>query len=298
MSSRAAELVEVTFWGTRGSISTPGWHTEKYGGNTPCVSMKCGDKFFIFDAGTGIRLLGNELAAGGKAAGREIHLLLTHTHWDHIHGLPFFLPAYIKGTRLKIYGVRRTGGTLADILRKQMDYNYFPVDIFTLGTEIQVIELEKKKKFRFGDVNLKWEEQVYHPGGCLRYRLDLGGKRIVYATDVELDLLFGKSMPKEIERRHMREYLDFIESADLLIGDGQYTRAEYPQKATWGHSTIELLAELAYKARVKKLAVFHHDPDRSDRMIDELCRLISPRYEQARPAMQMFWAREGMTVPV
>lgn len=288
---------EVSFWGTRGGISTPGRATEKYGGNTPCVSVDIGDQLFIFDAGTGIRLLGNELILSGQLKTKQIHLFLTHTHWDHIQGMPFFVPAYMKGTVLTIYGSPNKGGFLESILRGQMDYDYFPVDLGSLPADLRIVEMEDET-IDFGGISVTWEEQVYHPGGCLRFRVDFAGKRIIFASDVELNQAFGKDYPTDEEKLQAQNYLKFIQGADLVIGDGQYTAEQYPSKVTWGHTSMELLMEIAHRAGVKRLAVFHHDPDHSDQMIDQFWNEFAPMYGQARPPMQVFWAREGMSVPV
>ena len=176
------DKAELTFWGTRGSISTPGRSTEKYGGNTPCVSYAVGDTLIIIDAGTGIRNLGIELANGQKEY-KELHLLLSHTHWDHIQGLPFFLPSYFRGIKINVYGNPNKGGFLGSILEGQMDYDYFPVDMSSLGAEVNIVELEDSE-MQFGPVKMNWEEQVYHPGGCLRFRLEYNDRAFVYASDV------------------------------------------------------------------------------------------------------------------
>ncbi len=297
MADTSNSYAEVTFWGVRGSISTPGRATEKYGGNTPCISISYGDVMLILDAGTGIRSLSRELVLGGRERTRDLHLLLSHTHWDHIQGLPFFLPAYFKGTRLNIYGSPSKGGFLKDTLSDQMNYDYFPVDMGSLGAELNVVEMEEQELI-FGPVAMTWEEQIYHPGGSIRFRFDYDDKRIVFATDVELNMIFGKDYPTDEEKLHAQQYLRFIANADLLIADGQYTDEEYPSKINWGHSSVELLMEMAYRAQVKKLAIFHHDPDHSDEMIDELWQRLSPPYEQTDPPMQVFYAREGMSLPI
>ena len=292
-----SKFAEVTFWGTRGGISTPGRATEKYGGNTPCVSIAVGDVIFILDAGTGIRALGNDLIMAGGMRNKELHLFLTHTHWDHIQGLPFFVPAYMKGTRITIYGSSSKGGFLEQILRGQMDYDYFPVDLSSLPSELNIVEIEDDC-LAIGDVKISWQEQIYHPGGCVRYRFDIAGRSIVFASDVELNQCFGKDYPTDEERKHAQDYLKFVQGADLLIGDGQYTAEQYPSRITWGHTSMELLMEIAHRAGVKRLAVYHHDPDHSDVMLDEFWNQFNPMYAQAQPPMQVFFAREGMTVPV
>ncbi len=291
------DQMEVAFWGTRGGISTPGRSTEKYGGNTPCISVTYGDDIFIFDAGTGIRALGNDLIMTGGLKNKRLHLFLTHTHWDHIQGLPFFVPAYIKGTPLTIYGSASKGGFLETILRGQMDYDYFPVDMSSLPSDLRIVEIEDDH-MAFGDILIQWEEQHYHPGGCLRYKVSHGDDAVVFSTDVELNHCFGKDYPTDEERDRAQKYLKFIQGCSLLIGDAQYTAEQYPSKIGWGHTSMELLMEIAHRSGVKRLAIYHHDPDHSDMMLDDLWNQFGPMYSQAKPSMQVFWAREGMALPV
>lgn len=290
----------VSFWGTRGSISTPGAGTQKYGGNTPCVSVHHGRTDIILDAGTGIRDLGIDLAqrADKKKAPLRLHLLLSHTHWDHIQGVPFFAPAYLKGTKMAIYGSPNKERFLTAILQRQMDVNYFPVQMSALAAELSITEISKSN-MQIGPFTIDWQEQVCHPGGSVRYSLSTPGARIVYATDVELDKIFetGNKM-KRANKTLAREYRDFIRGADLLIADGQYTKREYPARAGWGHSSIETLIEVAGKAGVKQLAVFHHDPQHTDSMLDLLWDRYAKMARSVNPTMNIFWAREGMTIAV
>ena len=290
----------VTFWGTRGSIPTPGRITEKYGGNTPCVSIQSNGEYIIFDAGSGIRNYGLELQNGGLGTDENpltLYLFLSHTHWDHIQGLPFFNPAYIKGNKLVIYGSPKKERILESILSGQMDLQYFPITMSTLAADVSVKEITEEA-IRFGDVVVDWQEQHYHPGGCIRYRVLANGKKIVYASDVELDMAFYPEKKTKETESNAQEYLDFIEGADLLIADGQFTGEEYATKAGWGHTSIPVLLEVAYRAKVKQLALFHHDPQHSDKFLNDLWSKYSPQYHTADPAMHIFWAREGLTMPI
>jgi len=291
--------VLVTFWGTRGSISTPGRITEKYGGNTSCVTIRHRDTFLILDAGTGIRNLGIELAEEFCEQGlpRRLHLFLSHTHWDHIQGLPFFEPAYNKTTKMTIYGSPRKGRFLGSILKGQMDSEYFPVGMSAFSAGIAIKEISAEA-IELGELTVDWQEQFHHPGGSVRYRIRVDGKRIVYATDVELDRIFRGHNRSEEDKAMGRAYLDFVEEADLLIGDGQYTGAEYGIKAGWGHSTIDVLLEAGYRGRVKQLAVFHHDPQHSDKFLDNLSAKNRSRYHSDYEGMNIFWAREGLTLAI
>lgn len=299
MRSPLAEKMLVTFWGTRGSISTPGRTTEKYGGNTPCVTIENQATKIVLDAGTGIRNLGIELVREAETRKQplRIHLFLSHTHWDHIQGLPFFQPAYLKDTRVTIYGSPKKEQFLASVLKRQMDYEYFPVSMSALTADIRIQEMSKEN-LRLGPITIDWEEQVFHPGGSVRYRFSAYGKKIVYATDVELDLFLRKRGRSEQEEGSAEEYMRFVADADLLIADGMYSEEEYPARIGWGHGSIPAVIEAAAKANVKQLALFHHDPQHSDKVLDELWVKYRTRYLSGSRKMDLFWAREGLTVAV
>jgi phosphoribosyl 1,2-cyclic phosphodiesterase len=299
MTTNKNEKMFVTFWGTRGSISTPGRITEKYGGNTPCVSVRYDDTQIIFDAGTGIRNLGIELLEEIKRDENPtlLHLFLSHTHWDHIQGLPFFLPSYHKNTKLIIYGSHRKERFLASILKEQMDFDYFPVSMSSFAADISIREMDDKV-MQIGPLVIGWQEQVYHPGGSVRYKIGINGSKIVYATDVELNRIFDNLKGNETNENLAREYMDFIRDADLLIADAQYTEDEYTEKVGWGHSSVSVLLETAFKSNVKQLAVFHHDPQHSDQFLDDLWMGTRSKYSSNERKMDVFWAREGMTLAI
>lgn len=289
----------ITFWGTRGSISTPGRITEKYGGNTPCVTVQYEDICVILDAGTGIRNLGIELEEEIQRKGNQasLHLFLSHTHWDHIQGFPFFQPVFIKDTKLTIHGNPHRERVVASILKNQMDSDYFPVSMSDVAADISMQEI-KEEVIALGPIVVDWQEQHFHPGGSVRYRLNVDGKKIVYATDVELNMAFDPGSTEPNKEALAQEYRDFIQEADLLIADGQYTDEEYASKPGWGHTSIPLLLEIASQARVKQLAVFHHDPQHSDKFLDELRMESRSKYGIDEIDMELFWAREGMTLAI
>ncbi len=295
MSNGFLKKIYVTFWGTRGSISTPGATTEKYGGNTACVSIDHNDTRIVLDAGTGIRNYGI-WADDQKDSIEDIHLLLSHTHWDHIQGLPFFSPVYSKGQRLHIYGSPKKGRFLESVLQGQMDTEYFPVQMNSLAADISIIEMAQET-FSIGELAINWEEQKYHPGSSIRYSFAVNGKKVVYATDVELNMIF-KSNPGPDEKKMAAQYQDFVSNADLLIADAQYTAEEYNQHKGFGHTSLPVITEAAYDSGVKQLALFHHDPRHSDTMIDKLAASYRPKYAERSPPMNMFWAREGMTLGI
>ncbi|OVE75415.1 hypothetical protein BVX97_04865 [bacterium E08(2017)] len=286
----------VTFWGTRGSIPTPGNNTEKYGGNTPCIHVQHGDTDIILDAGTGIRNLGIDLMANDRTK-LDLHLLLSHTHWDHIQGLPFFTPAYSKDTTLHIYGSAQKESFLAGILQRQMDVDYFPIDMNALQAKISIKEIEEQS-FEIGSFKVTCQEQVCHPGGSLRYCLEAAGKRVIYATDVELDQIFSSNDKDKKKAQLKEEYTSFISGADLVIADAQYTKEEYKERINWGHTSIPVILDVAHGQNVKQLALFHHDPQRSDVQLDKLWKQHSPEYCLHDDPMNSFWAREGMTLAI
>jgi len=290
----------ITFWGTRGSITTPGRLTEKYGGNTPCVALTYEDTYIIFDAGTGMRPLGIELIEdftkeGGPAP--SFHLFLSHTHWGHVHGIPFFLPVFIKDTKLTIHGSPHKERYIEAILKSQMDSGYFPISMSDVAADVS-IQCISEEVITLGSVVVDWQEQHFHPGGSLRYRLNVDGKKIVYATDVELNLIFDPDSKEPNKEALAQEYRDFIYEADLLIADGQYTEEEYSTKVGWGHASISLLLEIANQSKVKQLAVFHHDPQHSDKFLDALSMESRSKYRFDEGEMDVFWAREGMTLAI
>jgi phosphoribosyl 1,2-cyclic phosphodiesterase len=290
----------ITFWGTRGSISTPGRITEKYGGNTPCVAVTYEGTNIILDAGTGMRPLGIELSEDfNKEEGPapSFHLFLSHTHWDHIQGFPFFIPLFTRDTKLTIHGSSEKERYIESILKNQMDSGYFPVSMSDVAADVSIQDISEEV-IALGPVVVDWQEQRFHPGGSVRYRLNVDGKRIVYATDVELDLIFDPDSNESNKEVLAQEYRDFIYEADLLIADGQYTEEEYSTKVGWGHTSISLLLEIANQSKVKQLAVFHHDPQHSDKFLDALSMESRSKYLFDEGEMDVFWAREGMTLAV
>ena len=299
MKTPVEEKMLVTFWGTRGSISTPGRTTEKYGGNTPCVTIENQGTRIVLDAGTGIRNLGIELVREAEAGTQllGVHLFLSHTHWDHIQGLPFFQPAYLKDTKVTIYGSPKKERFLASVLKRQMDYEYFPVSMSALTADIRIQEMSEEN-LHLGPITIEWEEQGFHPGGSVRYRFSAHGRKVVYATDVELDLIFNGDPRTKEKEAAARTYLDFIAGADLLIADGMFSEEEYPSRVGWGHASIPAVIDAASKSGVKQLAIFHHDPQHSDKYLDDLWVKYRSRYLAGPPKMDLFWAREGLTLAV
>jgi phosphoribosyl 1,2-cyclic phosphodiesterase len=237
--------VQVRFWGTRGSIPTPGPGTLRHGGNTSCVEVRsAAGTLLILDCGTGLRVLGESLLAAGERPLRG-HILISHTHWDHIQGVPFFAPLFAPGNEWDVYAPRGLAQTLRDTLAGQMHYTYFPVALDQLGATIRYHELVEGA-LTVGDVVVR-TEYLNHPALTLGYRLEADGAAVVYACDHEPYARRLASGEGEIDGRDGR-HADFLAGADLVIHDAQYTAAEYPAKAGWGHSTVEYAVAVARRA--------------------------------------------------
>jgi phosphoribosyl 1,2-cyclic phosphodiesterase len=241
----------VRFLGVRGSIPTPGFLA---GGNTACLEVCAGDTRIILDAGTGLRTLGTERMAGGP---RHSTILLSHLHWDHTCGLPFFTPIYVPGHRVEIASGPNGVMPLEQAMRSLFRAPFFPVDYDTLGGAITCRELRANDHFQIGDITVTMAK-LNHPDPVYGYRLEHGGQSIVYATDTEHFACVDPTLKK------------LAAGADILIYDAQYTPEEYPTKVGWGHSTWQAGAELARAAGVAQLVLFHHDPARTDAQLAAL----------------------------
>lgn len=285
----------VKFWGTRGSIPTPGPATRRYGGNTSCVEIRSGTTIIVCDAGSGMRGLGHDLLrrSGGAI---EVHLLMSHTHWDHIQGFPFFAPAYHRSTRLRIYDLKESAGRFYSLLSGQMSSEYFPVRFADLKAHI-TSETITGGRITIGDIVVKAFPHLRHPGSSIAYSFESGPAKVVYATDSEVDLMLqggGRDVPESQVRTVDPAFVEFVRGADLLIADAQYTDDEYPAKAGWGHTSIRTAVDLAIQAGVKRLAIFHHDPMRSDAAMEDLISACNQRATRHTATLQIFAAREGV----
>jgi phosphoribosyl 1,2-cyclic phosphodiesterase len=287
--------VFVKFWGTRGSIPTPGHKTKRYGGNTSCVEIRVDDQLFICDGGTGLRELGLELGARGEDA-VEAHMFFSHMHWDHIQGFPFFVPAYSSKNELNVYEVAPGDDRVQRLLHGQMRSDYFPVKFSDLGATIASRSFEGGVT-DVGPVRVRCTEQT-HPGQSFAYAFEIGGLKVVYATDNELDLNIqnrdAADRDPALLRRLPDEFVRFVADADLLISDGQYTEEEYPKKVGWGHARANTVVDLALQAGVKRCAIFHHDPLHADDFMERKIKIARERVEAAGKDLEIFGAREGL----
>jgi len=252
----------LTYWGVHGTLPVPGPRTLRRGGNTPCVSVEIGgEPLYIFDCGSGIKQLSDHImsAGGQRFSGR---IFISHTHWDHINTVPFFAPLYVRGNQVEIYGPYQGDLTIARAIGAQMEGVYFPVTIREFGAHLVFRDL-REQSLDFGAVKID-TMLLKHPGSCLGYKLSCHGRSICYITDNELYL------PTDARRdqRYLDRLIEFVRGADVLITDTTYRDHEYPTKVDWGHSCVSEVADLAVHAEVKRLHLFHHDPDQSDDDID------------------------------
>jgi len=278
--------IGVRFWGVRGSIPTPGREFIKYGGNTSCVEVRCGDTILIFDAGTGTRGLGGSLLGEFDGRPMELHILFSHTHWDHIQGFPFLEPAYHRGNTINLYGGHSVSD-LEKLILGQMDREYFPVTLLELASEVNFKALSDNP-FYINDVKIYYT-YLFHPGLSLGFRVEYRNRVFVYATDNEI------LTEPEMEGYNERNMENLIGNADILVAECQYTEEEYMKKIGWGHSSIDQVVRISRMFGVKNLFSFHHDPMRTDREID---KMIKHARRIAGKKLSVYAAREGSSFSV
>jgi phosphoribosyl 1,2-cyclic phosphodiesterase/CheY-like chemotaxis protein len=282
--------LQVKFWGTRGSIATPGPGTVRYGGNTSCTEVRYGDHILALDAGTGLREFGNSLLHEFGARPIRAHLFVGHTHWDHIQGFPFFTPAYVKGNEFFIYSLRGAGKPLERIFRGQMDSDYFPVVLGDMRAHLEFVELHEP--VHIGGLTISFH-YLNHPGIAIGFRIEGGGRSVVYTSDHEP---FHRTTPGELGEAEEHKVAAFAHGADLWIREAQYTEAEYAVKKGWGHSTFDDALLLAAEAHVKRLSIFHHDPMHDDVFLDGIMDKLRDRVQKAGYGFTVDAAREGQVI--
>ncbi len=267
----------VRFWGVRGSIACPGPRTMRYGGNTSCLEVMCGDKLFIFDAGTGVHELGARLGDPEKL---EADVFFSHTHFDHICGFPFFRPAFKPENELRIWaGHLLPERTVREVLIYLMMDPLFPVPIDTMRAKMSFCDFVAGDTLTPQDGVTVRTAELNHPNGATGYRVEYDGRSICYVTDTE-------HVPDKLDKK----ILELIDGADVFIYDSTYTDQEYPDHVNWGHSTWQEGVRLANEAKVKSFVVFHHDPDHDDNFMDGVAADVA----RARPGSIV--AQEGMTL--
>jgi phosphoribosyl 1,2-cyclic phosphodiesterase len=296
----------LRFWGVRGSYSAPFQTHLGVGGNTSCVEIRCGDHVMLCDAGTGIIPFGNEMMKQSRI--RELLIMLTHYHWDHICGLPFFVPAFIPDWKIRFFGPGHSKRDIEEHVSAQMRAPYFPVGTETWLANIEYLDPPPDQQMEYGPMKLSWRN-VHHPGITFGYRITINGKDVLYVSDNECLFLeksirqkYGEFSEEEQELltvMQQEEYdaeLNLIEGADILIHDAQYTLDDYRKKRGWGHSCYIDTINTAIDAGVKELYLYHHDPNYDDQAIDRLYRHSLEIIEERNSSLKCHVAREGMIV--
>jgi len=296
--------MRLVFWGTRGSISTPGKQTVRYGGNTPCVELRLNnEQLIILDAGTGLRNLGEKLIEGGKSL--KAHILISHPHWDHIQGFPFFKPAFISGNEFTIIGGETDRVSLQKMISDQMNKVYFPVQLNELKATLKFRQVGEEE-FSIGDARVQ-TLFVNHPTFAIGYRIAHKGKSVVYISDNEpFDRRVAQTL-RNVDKQIVDLYLrstgdpnqriyDFVKNADVLIHDTTYTPEEYVDRVGWGHSHYLFTLDVAAQGKVKQLVLFHHDPGHSDEKIDDMLKKCRNEIRTRRFHFECVAAMEGMEI--
>jgi len=285
--------MHVRFWGTRGSIAAPGPSTARFGGNTSCVEVRASDgTVIILDCGTGARELGMHLVQTMPQPIR-LHLFIGHTHWDHIQGFPFFVPAFLPGSELNIYAPIGFQRGLEEAMAGQMEYSYFPVKMRDLRSRIHFTELDEGF-FRVGGVLVE-TQFLNHTAPTVAYRMTSDGATIAYATDHEP---FWNASGRVSQHPGDERHIAFLKGANLVIHDAQYTDAEYRDKVGWGHSSLEYAVDVALAAGVERLVLFHHDPAHDDAMMERMEAMARDHVGRRGQALEVLAAREGLELEV
>jgi len=296
--------MRIKFWGVRGSTPTPGPATVYYGGNTSCIEVRAEGEITILDAGSGIRPCGLALAKEFKDKRMNLNIMLTHTHWDHIQGFPFFVPAYDPRNRITIHGFEGSFEGLSDIFANQMKSPYFPISMAQMASPPKVKEI-KDMEFEIGKIKIQ-ARFMNHPGVCVGYRLDTPAGSVVFMPDNEPYQRLRGSTPDsrqritpeslEYARKLDEQLIDWIRDVDVLIIDSQYDDSEYQSKVGWGHGCLDDVVTLALMANVKQLYLFHHDPDHDDDDITKMTEWARNLVEMHGDPLKVEAAREGVEV--
>jgi phosphoribosyl 1,2-cyclic phosphodiesterase len=293
----------VKFWGVRGSIPTPGPTTVHYGGNTSCVEVRADGQIIILDAGTGMRLLGQQLVAEFESQPIDATVLLTHTHWDHIQGLPFFQPVYKPQNHLRILGFEGARHGLEVVLAGQMESPFFPIGLREVPANVRIDELNEMS-FNVGPVRVQ-AAFANHPGICVGYRLFTSEGSIAFFPDNEP---FPEAAPpmraaggaeasaRSFAKSENRKMIDFLRGTDVLIMDTQYDVNEYKRHTGWGHGCLDDVVSLALKAEAKTLFLFHHDPSHDDAKISQMVAHARKLVADRKANLHVEAAREGAMV--
>lgn len=283
----------VKFWGTRGSIPVCGARYAQHGGNTTCFEYNTGKERIMFDAGSGLREAGQSFLAGGPC---HIHLFITHTHWDHIQGFPFFVPIYVPGFEITVYGERGFGKNIESLLCGQMDRDYFPIQREDLHAKIKFVFLDDAP-VKIGDVTVT-REFTQHPGATVGFKVEHHGWNVAFIPDNEF-LQGYTGPPAPLTREHdlvvpYEPMIKFLDGVDLLIHEAQYLPTDYPRRIGWGHSNLPTACALAKMVGAKKWIVVHHDPDHDDPALHSKLNLTRQILKEIDCSIEVAHAYDGM----
>lgn len=301
--SASSPPARIKFWGTRGSIAVPGPETLRYGGNTACVELRADGEIIVLDAGSGIRPLGIALDREFQARPIRLALLITHAHWDHIQGFPFFKPAYDSKNEIRIFGFDGAGATFREIMTEPMKSPFFPITMRELSARTDINKLNEMK-FSLGKLDIH-AAFVNHPGVCVGYRIFTSSGSVAFLPDHEPYEFFlhsarGKQLSpeeaKEIAAEQRAELVQFLRGSDILILDSQYTDQEYETHIGWGHGSISSAVALAMEAEAQTLLLFHHDPSHNDEMVDTMVESARELAMKSGSHLEIIGAQEGSEV--
>ena len=301
--SASSPPARIKFWGTRGSIAVPGPETLRYGGNTACVELRADGEIIVLDAGSGIRPLGIALDREFQARPIRLALLITHAHWDHIQGFPFFKPAYDSKNEIRIFGFDGAGATFREIMTEPMKSPFFPITMRELSARTDINKLNEMK-FSLGKLDIH-AAFVNHPGVCVGYRIFTSSGSVAFLPDHEPYEFFlhsarGKQLSpeeaKEIAAEQRAELVQFLRGSDILILDSQYTDQEYETHIGWGHGSISSAVALAMEAEAQTLLLFHHDPSHNDEMVDTMVESARELAMKSGSHLEIIGAQQGSEV--
>lgn len=295
-------MATLKFWGVRGSIPTPGPQTVRYGGNTSCVELRHQDQLFILDAGSGIRLLGNELLKAGKPV--KANIFISHMHWDHIQGIPFFTPAFLPQNHFTFYGAQDSDKNLLKIIADQMDPTYFPIELKDMAAHLEFRTLSEGF-YTIDGVRVQ-TMYVNHPGNALGFKFFLNGNSLVYISDNEpfnQDTIDNQQSHENADDVILGEdgnqkLIHFLAGTHTLVHDAQYNSDEYAQKITWGHSPLNFTVQIALQAGIQRLVLFHHDPMHDDETVDEMLRSARALAAESGRTLEILAAKEGLELHI